>query len=240
MNYISDVLPVKRRLVGPVCVHCYESQTLSNYLFWPRFCQHCQNQRPWRVGLVEILSVVVSVWLWANPHDRLGYFIGFVLFLFLETVFVIDLEHRLILHPVSIFGAVFGFGVGVYLHGWQSTLIGGAVGFLIMLLFYYFGLLFSQWIARRRGEHLAEVALGFGDVNLSGILGLLLGWPGVIGGLFLAVFLGGLVSLLYILVLVVIRRYRSFLAVPYGPFLVASIFLLLFLGSGVSSIFYVQ
>ena len=36
-----------------------------------------------------------------------------------------------------------------------------------------------------------DVALGFGDVHLSGILGLLLGWPGITGGLFVAIILGG-------------------------------------------------
>ena len=240
VNYISDVLPVKRQLTKPICVYCYETQTLKNYLFWPRYCPSCQKRRPWRVWITEVVFVFLSIWIWSSPPDRLGYVVGFVLFVFFGIVTVIDLEHRLILLPVSIVGSILALGVGIALHGWQSTLIGGVVGYAIMLLFYYFGEVFSRWMARLRGEHLSEVALGFGDVNLSGILGLLLGWPGVIGGLFLAIFLGGAFSLLYIVILLMFGRYRSFLAIPYGPFLVASAFLLLFLRSEVISIIPLQ
>lgn len=236
VNYISDVLPATRRLTKPVCVYCFDTQTWKNYLFWPRFCSSCQNRRPWRVWFVEVISIIASLWLWTSPPDILGYWLGFVLFSFLEIVVVIDVEHRLILNPVSIVGAIIGLVVGVLLHGWQSTLIGGVAGYLIMLLFYYLGELFSRWMARRRGELLSEVALGYGDVNLSGILGLLLGWPGVVGGLFLAIFLGGAFSLIYIVILLILRRFQSFLAIPYGPFLVASAFLLLFFKSGIVSV----
>jgi leader peptidase (prepilin peptidase)/N-methyltransferase len=236
VNYISDVLPAKRRLTKPVCMFCFETQPLKNYLFWPRFCSSCQHRRPWRVWAVEAVSVIASLWLWVSPPDRLGYWLGIVLLFFFGIVVVIDLEHRLILDPVSIVGAILSLGVGLSLHGWKSTLIGGAAGYLIMLLLYYFGELFSRWMARLRGERLSEVALGFGDVNLSGILGLLLGWPAVVVGLFLAIFLGGAFSILYILILLIIGRYQSFLAIPYGPCLVASAFLLLFLKSEILSV----
>ena len=117
-------------------------------------------------------------------------------------VVVIDLEHRLILHPVSIAGAVLAAIFGVWKHGWVETLIGGAAGFGMMWLLYLFGELFAKWMARRRGGLANEVALGFGDVNLAGVLGLLLGWPGIVLGLFLTILLGGVVSLLYILLFV--------------------------------------
>jgi leader peptidase (prepilin peptidase)/N-methyltransferase len=67
---------------------------------------------------------------------------------------------------------------------------------------------------------LSEVALGFGDVNLAGVMGLLLGWPGIVLGLVLAIFLGGFVSLIYIVIMLITRRYKTFAAIPYGPFLV--------------------
>jgi leader peptidase (prepilin peptidase)/N-methyltransferase len=97
-----------------------------------------------------------------------------------------------------------------------------------MWVFYLLGELFAKWMARRRGEAMSEVALGFGDVNLAGVLGLLLGWPGIVLGLFLAILLGGAVSLIYILGAIIFRRYSVFTAIPYGPFLVASGVILLF------------
>jgi leader peptidase (prepilin peptidase)/N-methyltransferase len=229
VNYLSDVLPVNRRIPKPICVACFETQPFLNYLIWPRRCQECWSRRPLRVWLVEITYIGISLWLWNSPPDSLGYILGLILFLYFGVVVVIDLEHRLILHPVSWAGAVLCLAVGWYLHGLISTLIGGAVGYLLMLGLHYFGDIFARWLSRRRGEILTEEALGFGDVNLSGVLGLLLGWPGILAGLFLAVMLGGIVSILYIIILVILRRYKTFTAIPYGPFLVASAVILIFL-----------
>ena len=47
------------------------------------------------------------------------------------------------------------------------------------------GVLIIKLINRRRGQPVNDVAFGFGDVNLSGVLGLMLGWPldfGWVGG----------------------------------------------------------
>jgi leader peptidase (prepilin peptidase)/N-methyltransferase len=229
VNYLSDMLPNLRRLKMPVCIHCFENQSLTNYLFWPRSCQHCRQRRPLRVWVVELVYIVISVWLWRYPHDGMGYWLSFVLVVFFGVVVVVDLEHRLILHPVSIVGAVLCLGIGWKLHGLWMTLLGGAAGFASMYVLHILGDLFARWLARRRGEVLTEVALGFGDVNLSGVLGLLLGWPGIGAGLVLAVLFGGLVSLVYLLWMLVAGRYHSFAAIPYGPFLVASGLLLIFL-----------
>lgn len=222
VNYLSDILPSTRRLGSPVCVHCYEKQPYLNYFLWPKRCIECQLPRPWRVWLVEITYIAISICLWQYSPGSLGYVPGFLLFIYFGIVVVIDLEHRLILHPVSVTGGVLSLGIGWKLHGLPATLIGGVLGFIIMLALYYLGDVFARWLARRRGEVLNEVALGFGDVNLSGVIGLLLGWPGIVLGLVLAILLGGLISLIYIIILFVTRRYRTFVAIPYGPFLVIS------------------
>jgi leader peptidase (prepilin peptidase)/N-methyltransferase len=132
------------------------------------------------------------------------------------------------MHPVSIFGAVLGLGVGTWLHGFTATLIGGAAGFAIMFGLYMLGSLFARGISRLRGEALDEDALGFGDVNLTGILGLILGWPGITMGLVFAILLGGLVSGIYMLAMLLTRRFKAFTAIPYGPFLIAGAMLLIY------------
>jgi prepilin signal peptidase PulO-like enzyme (type II secretory pathway) len=142
---------------------------------------------------------------------------------------VIDLEHRVILHPVSLVGAMLGLGVGIFLrgqqsilHGITSTLLGGLAGFGIMLLFYFIGILFVKQMSKKRGMPSDEVALGFGDVNLAGILGLLLGWLKIFACLFFAVVAGGLVSLIVVVGMLVARKYKAFTAIPYAPFLILS------------------
>jgi leader peptidase (prepilin peptidase)/N-methyltransferase len=90
----------------------------------------------------------------------------------------------------------------------------------LMWLLYQLGVLIIKLVKRSRGPLADEVALGFGDVNLSGVLGLMLGWPAVLVGLVVAVLIGGLVSLLYLLFKILTRQYQALMALPYGPFLV--------------------
>lgn len=132
------------------------------------------------------------------------------------------------MHPVSVFGAVLAAGLGIWLHGITATIYGGMAGFGIFLVLYSLGGVFARWLARRRDQEFDDVALGFGDVNLAGVIGLLMGWPGISLGLILGVFAGGLVSLLYILFMLISRRYSPFSTLPYGPFLIAGAVALLY------------
>jgi prepilin signal peptidase PulO-like enzyme (type II secretory pathway) len=227
INYVADVLPETRRFSPVVCPACQAPVSAADYLFL-RACRSCGRRRNIRAWVVQMLTIGAFTWLWYNPPSRLGFWAGAILLTFFAVVVVIDVEHRLIMHPVSLVGAVLGAGIGLWLHGWQSTLIGGLAGFGMMLALYFFGFLFAKGIGRLRGEAIDEDALGFGDVNLSGVLGLLLGWPGITAGLIFAILLGGAGSLLVVIYMVLSKRYKIFQAIPYGPFLVAAAVFVLF------------
>jgi leader peptidase (prepilin peptidase)/N-methyltransferase len=144
-------------------------------------------------------------------------------------VLVNDLEHRVVLFQVSIAGLVICFVYGYFLHGIWSTLIGGLVGFAIMYLLYLGGGWFTKLLSKRRGEEVTEIALGFGDVNISAVIGLLLGWPAITAGLMIGILAGGLISGLFLLVMVLLRRYQPLSALPYTPFLILGAVVLLFI-----------
>jgi leader peptidase (prepilin peptidase) / N-methyltransferase len=228
INYVADVLPLRRRLVAPFCKYCESEIPLMNYFIWPRRCLTCRKKRTWRVWAIEIIFIMISIWIWLSPPEILGFWTGLLLMIYFGVVAVIDLEHRLIMHPVSLAGVVLGFYVGIVTNGILDTLIGGIIGFGIMWLMYMLGGVILAWISKRRGQDTVEVALGFGDVNLSGVLGLILGWPGIILGLLVAILLGGIVSFLYLIIMLIIRRYQLFTALPYGPFLITGAILIIF------------
>ena len=232
VNYLADILPVRRKLAYPICLNCGQAQSLPNYLFWPRRCPHCGQNRTARTWVVEIVGILAALWLGNTPEaqQQLGIFLGGLLLVYFGVIVVIDYEYKLILHPTSAFGAVFGFGLGLYLNGLSNTLIGGLVGFGLMFVLYYLGYLFTKFIARVQGRKIDEVALGFGDVNLTGVLGLILGWPNVVIALFLSVLSAGAMGLVLMIGKVLNRKYRSFMvAMPYGPFLILGAFLMLYL-----------
>jgi leader peptidase (prepilin peptidase)/N-methyltransferase len=234
VNYFADGLPLTRKLSHPACPACQTKVKWSDYLFF-RECSHCGKRRNLRTFIIQFLMVVATVWIWIFPGQALPFPLGFILLIFLAVVLIIDLEHRVILHPISIIGAILSLAIGIFLRSGQSltfgitsTLLGGATGFGIMLVFYFLGEVFVKRMAKKRGLSSDEVALGFGDVNLSGILGLLLGWQLIFVCLFFAILVGGLVSLVIIVGMLIAKKYKAFTAIPYAPFLILSAVYFLF------------
>jgi leader peptidase (prepilin peptidase)/N-methyltransferase len=180
------------------------------------------------VWIVEGVFIVSSLLVSTYPPDGLGYYLGMIVLAYFGVVVIIDLEYRLIMHPVSIFGAFLGFIVGIIWVGWIKAFIGGAAGFGIMWLLYMLGILIIKIIDRARGRPVNDVALGFGDVNLSGVLGLMLGWPLILVSLVVSVLIAGLISLIYIVIQLITGKYQAFSALPYGPFLVIGAVLLIY------------
>lgn len=216
VNYLADVLPATRRLSAP--------------LWWPLTRTSAGDYlRRARVRAVLVFYVLAALVLALFPPMELSASLLFALLLYFGLVSVIDIEHRAVLHPVSLAGALWFAVWGGLRRGWLPTLLGGLAGFIIMLLLYFLGEAFGRWLARRRGEEWEEIALGFGDVNLSAVIGLLLGWPSVMGGLLAGVLAGGVFGAGYVLLMLVQRRYRAFSTIPYAPFLSLGALILIFL-----------
>jgi prepilin signal peptidase PulO-like enzyme (type II secretory pathway) len=235
---------VTRRFSQPVCRKCAASFSWAEYLTL-RSCRSCGAGRGLRTWLVQILTTASFVYFWMVPSKALGIPLGMIVLIYFGIITVIDLEHRLILHPTSLFGAVLGFIVGTSIHsrindngilvGMGLSLLGGLFGFGVMFLLYKLG----EIAARLRARKMAaagqaddeEEALGGGDVYLAGVLGLMLGWDFIVVGLVWGIILGGLVSLVYIAALLIRRRYSSealMTFIPYGPFFIIAASLLLF------------
>ena len=192
---------------------------------------------------MQILAVIAFAYFWVFPPERLGIPLGMLVLIYFGILTVIDLEHRLILHPTSLAGAILGLIVGIFIYSRKysllgslgQSLLGGVIGFGIMFLLYQFGVLVARLRARKMqaaGQAAdEEEALGGGDVYLAGVLGLMLG-PVIINALVYGVLLGGLVSLVFIVALLIRRRYAGnalMTFIPYGPYFIVSAFYLLFL-----------
>lgn len=228
INYLSDVLPVTRSFSRPECINCEGSFSLRRYLLMQP-CTACGQRRSLRAWIVQVGMTLATAWMWLFPPVRLGFWVGTLLLAFFAVIAVIDLEYRLIMHPVSWFGAAAGLAIGIWQKGLLVTALGGIAGYGIMFLLYYLGILFNRWIAKIRHQESEEIALGYGDVNLAGIVGLLLGWPEIVGGLLVAILVGGIISGLIMLGMALLRRYRAMTAIPYAPFLLLGAIIFLYI-----------
>ncbi len=142
------------------------------------------------------------------------------MFIYLGLVWIIDQEHRLILNTLIIVGLILGLISGTLRNGVLPTLIGGLSGLIFMFILYLFGYLFVWLMHRWRQTDLNETAMGFGDVLLGAVIGLMVGFPEIIQSLTITIIAAGLFSLIYVLVLLLSRRYQLGMAFPYGPFLI--------------------
>lgn len=242
LNSCADQLPRWRRLRRlPFCPYCDEPRppwawigTLAYLLFRPN-CQSCGAPISWRHPLLELGTGALYAFLWYR-YAMAGETVILALYTVYSTVFVlvfvIDLEHRLILNVViypawvlAILGSLVYPVPGFY----RRALIGGVVGFAVLFLIYLGGELFVKVLSRARGKPINAVAFGFGDVRLGAFMGLVLGFPDVLTAIFYAILLGGLTGLLYLFVqAVILRRYSMFTAIPYGPFLVIGAMVVMF------------
>lgn len=228
VNVLADDLPLRRRPRAVRCSACGQEYRLAFGVALVHFalrggrCGNCGARRMLRHLAVELASVGVLWFLWPRHASPAEFALAALVVETFLLITVIDLEHRLILHVVSLPAAVLAGVVGVLnpRHSAIDTLLGGAVGYGVFFLLYFLGDLLSRVIGRLRGEEIGEVALGGGDVNLAGVVGLLVGYPGVLLALMITVLSGGLAAFIFLVYKVLRRTYSPFMAIPYGPFLV--------------------
>ena len=228
VNALADSLPISRKIEQPRCPSCTAPRPLSLWLGIVAFitnqwrCPYCDTPRLCRTLVTEIVMTAGALWLFhRDPHPTVFWPGLLVLSIFL-LITIIDIEHRLILHVVTGPSALLIGLLGALNpeYGLQKTFMGGLVGFGVVLGLYLLGGLFARLIARLRGQVLDEVAFGFGDVTLAGVLGLSVGYPGILVALIIGIMAAGEYSLIYILFMLIRGRYQAFMPIPYGPFLI--------------------
>jgi prepilin signal peptidase PulO-like enzyme (type II secretory pathway) len=187
--------------------------------------------------VVELILIGTAVGLFYLNASLLRWLIELITVSIFILIAVIDLEHRLILHIVTIPSAVFFAIIGSLdpSLGFSRTVVGGLIGFVFFLLLYIFGAYFARWMGRRRGEEIDEVAFGFGDVMLALVIGLAVGAPGVIWALLQGILLAGAFSFLFMIIMALRKQYEAFTPIPYGPFLILGAMLVYFLGDPYSA-----
>jgi prepilin signal peptidase PulO-like enzyme (type II secretory pathway) len=228
VNLLADNLPRRQGIRQPHCLACGAPRAVGTWLGSlailrrQRACPYCGTTRSCRDFLVEFALIVIALWLYIRDPRAGVFWPALIIAVIFSLIVVIDIEHRLILHVVSIPSGL----IILFLNsldpsrGFLKSLAGGGAGFAFVFCMFLLGGLFGRTIARVRDEANDEVAFGFGDVILGTMLGFTVGWPGIILALIFAIFAGGIFSLFYMLVMTLRDRYSVFQPIPYGPFLI--------------------
>ena len=119
---------------------------------------------------------------------------------------------------VSIVALSFGVGWGV-IAGMQGALVAAGVVALLAGLYWAF----TPEDEDAEEENGDPVAMGFGDVKLAAVIGVFLGWPGLIISLAVAILLGAVLGIIG-------RLFGAGREVPFGPYLGLGALVALFVG----------
>ncbi len=215
LNVCSDRLPQGRSIINPpsACATCrhrlgvVDLVPLLSYLWLRGRCRYCHTPIPRRLPAVELaMGLLFALLYW---HHGLSLMLGFSLVYacLLTLIFVIDIEHQLILDKVvypgmglalalSAFNPALGVNPGP---GTVSSIVGGAAGLAVMLLIFL----------------IARGGMGMGDVKMAVLVGLVTGFPKVFMALFLSIIAGGLIATALLTLGLKTRRQP----IPFGPFL---------------------
>ncbi|HTR62445.1 MAG TPA: prepilin peptidase [Candidatus Binataceae bacterium] len=199
VSVIAYRVPREMSIVAPAsfCESCERSLPIWTnlpilaYIGLRGRCIMCGATIPFRNFLAEIGLAVAALFLYLN--FPLGSAIArLVLCAALFPIALIDYDWRIIPNAITIPGIVVGIASATLLMpdevGWQSSLIGLAIGGSVLFLIGYL----YELVRGREG-------VGMGDVWLLAMIGAFLGWPGVVFTLFFGSLLGAVGGLAMVL-----------------------------------------
>jgi len=220
---------LKGRSFCPHCKHMLFWQDLFpvfSFLFLNGKCRYCHKKISVQYPVVELVGGIIFVLIFNYffTSFSLNSYIT-ILYLFyiasaLIVIFVYDLKHYIIpdkvLFPAVaitlLFRLVENFSsISNYL---LAALVAAGFFFLIFAL--------------SKGR-----AMGFGDVKLAVLMGLLLGMSNVLVALFLAFFFGAIIGI----ILMVYQKKNLKSEIPFGPFLIEGTFIALLWGTQIVNLY---
>jgi len=197
-------------------------------------CRFCDKSISWQYPAVEFLTGTLFLLFFVLRLPELNSFVDFAqagYFVFIISLFVLilvyDLKHLLIPDEAIEAGLMVSglWYLTAFLLGAQSLqeLAGyifsslGASAFLLTLFL----------VTKGKG-------MGFGDVKFALLMGLFLGYPKIIAGLFLSFLIGAIIGL----VMILLQKKGMKSEIPFAPFLVAGSFVAFFWGEAILQEYY--
>jgi len=198
----------------PKCKHDLKPWDLIpvlSYLILRGKCRHCGNKISSQYPLVELSTAIIFsfVYLQVGLTSKMIYLL--VIMAIFIVIFVYDLKYYIV-PDKFVFSGIIISAIWVFLTGDILITFASAIGASFFFFLIWF---FSKGLA-----------MGFGDVKLAFLIGLLLGWPNVIVGLFLGFFFGAIIGTISLL----INQKNLKSEIPFAPFLLSGAFVALFWG----------
>lgn len=232
-------IPAQKSIIKPpsACPKCghqlrgWDMVPVVSWFFLGGKCRYCGEPVSARYAIVEALTGGVFLWTYLAYGLSVNTAAILMLMSILIVVFFIDLDHMIIPDRLVITGLIGGTLLYIYiliaptagwpaytLQGnldtlkWFEPIIGMFSSTIILFLVAIVGLLIYK----------NDGAMGMGDVKIFLPIGLVLGWKLSLLTLFGAIMLGGFAGF----ILLVLKRKDRKAAIPFGPFIIISAFIM--------------
>ncbi|MCK4727352.1 MAG: prepilin peptidase [Desulfobacterales bacterium] len=225
LNVCIYRLPRSISLIRPrsMCPSCqakiafYDNVPVASYLWLRGRCRHCGTAISLRYPLIELVSGLFAVAIFARYGLSWEGFFLYGLVAALLVITFIDIDHQIIPDVITYPGIGVGFltsfvlGHITYKESLFGIILGGGILLLIAWGYYL--------LTKREG-------MGGGDIKLLAMIGAFLGWKGVI----FTVFVGSVIGTAVGTALALRTQRGRRLPIPFGPFLSLGALLFLFFG----------
>ncbi|RKZ31117.1 prepilin peptidase [bacterium] len=230
LNVVIWRLPRKENVVFPPS-HCpicnakirpYDNIPIISYLILGGKCRDCGAKISPRYPVVELITallfaVALPLTGWTMSWDLLA---ALILTGTGIAIAAIDIEHRIIPDELSFGGLIAGVVLAPLRAESFYGLLWGIVGAVsgAVLLF----------IVRIGGKALfRREAMGWGDVKLIAMIGVFVGWEGVLMTVFIASVIGTIGGIIGMITSQKTRKDRE---IPFGPYLIAAGIIVFYFG----------
>jgi leader peptidase (prepilin peptidase)/N-methyltransferase len=217
LNVVIWRVPRRESIVTPPshCPGCdapiapYDNVPVVSWLLLRGRCRHCGEHISARYPLIELLTAGLFAAMGVRFHDSWALPAYLFMTAALVAISFIDLDHKIIpvrvVYPTGVIGGAL-LALASWLEDDWDALLRAALAAVAAFAFF--------WIV----NFIVPRGLGYGDVRLSFLLGMFLGWlgwPEVFTGLFFGFMYGAVIGVLLIVLGVTSRRQQ----VPFGPYL---------------------
>jgi leader peptidase (prepilin peptidase)/N-methyltransferase len=228
-RYPRGLSVVKGRSFCPKCkrqIAWLDNIPLLSFLILGGKCRDCRKKISWRYPVVEFATamgfVIIGYFattLQGGSFKGVTLFYSLAIFIILISIFIVDLEHRIIPDDFVFWGIFISVVYSLFIIPdslFTSFLAGFLSGLLLLIIFL---------LTKGRG-------MGLGDVKFAVLGGLIIGIKLFYVWLMLAFLTGGATGIILILV----RKARFKSKIAFGPFLIVGLGLAILFGNAILKI----
>lgn len=228
---VGTRLPKGESIVSPssYCENCkhslkwYELIPIISYIIQGGKCRNCKSKIPFTYTLIEIVTgllFAISFYLYGFSYE---FYACIIIFSLLMLIFITDFKYMIILDSSLIISSVLILLLKWYFFGIKTMLLSLLSGLIIFALMFAI-LKIGNIIFKRE-------SLGGGDVKLSFVIGVVLGFKLCLAALILSSFL----AFPYAFAVMYLGNDKE---LPFGPFLASSMVIIFLFMDKFSNLIY--